>query len=166
MYASTISSDIQYSLNASGYNVGSVPSSTGNYKLKWETSEQTDLGLDLRMFNDRLTFGMDWYKKKTKDLIMTTIISSLDVGNTISPLNAGNVENKGWEFDLGWHDHIGEFNYGVNANISTLKNEVTYIYPTLTRVAGNSGGSGVTTYFEKGHPLWYMRGYKYVVEGL
>ncbi len=161
MYASTISSDIQYSLNASGYNVGSVPSSTGNYKLKWETSEQTDLGLDLRMFNDRLTFGMDWYKKKTKDLIMTTIISSLDVGNTISPLNAGNVENKGWEFDLGWHDHIGEFNYGVNANISTLKNEVTYIYPTLTRVAGNSGGSGVTTYFEKGHPLWYMRGYKY-----
>ena len=163
MYASTISSDVQYPMAATGvsYQFGSHPSSTGNYNLKWETSEQLDFGFDLRMFQDRLSFGMDWYKKETKDLIMTNPVGSASVGNTLSPLNAGNVVNTGFEFDLGWHSHIGDFNYGINANLSTLKNEVTYVYETLTRVAGTSGGAGVTTYFEKGYPIWYMRGYEY-----
>ena len=162
MYASTITSDVMYPFTESTYQVGSYPSSTGNYNLQWETSEQLDFGLDLRMLKDRLTFSMDWYKKETKDLIMTTVNSSAVVGNTISPLNAGNVVNKGFEFDLSWKDDIGDFSYGISGNLSTLKNEVTYIYPTLSRVAGNSGGSGVTSYFEKGYPIWYMRGYEYL----
>lgn len=162
MYASTITSDVMYPLLENGtYATGSRPSSTGNYNLKWETSEQLDFGLDLRMFDDKLSFTMDWYKKETKDLIMSSVTSSLVVGNTISPLNAGNVVNKGFEFDLSWKDKIGDFSYGISGNLATLKNEVTYIYPTLSRVAGNSGGSGVTCYFEKGQPIWYMRGYKY-----
>ena len=49
----------------------------------------------------------------------------------------------------------------MSANIATLKNEVTSIYKTLSRVAGGSGGTGLTCYFEKGQPIWYMRGYKY-----
>lgn len=161
MYASTIKSDVQYPFTQNSYGTGSRPSSTGNDNLKWETSEQMDFGLDLRMFRDRLTFGMDWYQKKTKDLIMPSVNSSLSVGNTISPLNAGNVENKGFEFDLGWKDQIGKFSYSISGNLATLDNEVTYIYPTLSRVSGSGGGSGVTCYFEKGQPIWYMRGYKY-----
>ena len=163
MYASTITSDVMYPFTESTYQVGSRPSSTGNYNLQWETSEQLDFGFDLRMLNDRLAFSMDWYKKETKDLIMTSVNSSAVVGNTISPLNAGNVVNKGFEFDLSWKDRIGDdFSYGISANLSTLKNEVTYVYPTLSRVAGTSGGSGVTCYFEKGYPIWYMRGYEYL----
>ncbi len=163
MYASTIASGAQYPIGSDGsYGVGSYPSSTGNDNLKWETSEQLDLGLDLRMFKDRLSFSFDWYKKETKDLIMSGVKSSAVVGNTISPLNAGNVLNTGLEFDLGWHDSIGDFRYGINGNLSTLKNEVTYIYETLTRVSGGGGGSGVTTYFEEGYPMWYMRGYDYL----
>ena len=163
MYASVITSNIKYPINATGgsYSVGSIPSSTGNYNLKWETSEQLNVGLDLRMFKDRLSFTMDWYKKTTKDLIMTGVKSSLVVGNTISPLNAGNVENSGFEFDLGWKDTIGDFTYGISGNLATLKNKVTYIYPTLSRVSGSGGGSGVTCYFEKDYPIWYMRGYQY-----
>ena len=162
MYASNIVSDIQYPFVDGSYQVGSMPSATGNNNLKWETSEQLDLGLDLRMFDDRLAFTMDWYRKETKDLIMSNVKSSLVVGNTISPLNAGNVLNTGFEFDLSWKDKIGDFSYGISANISTLHNEVTYIYPTLSRVAGTSGGSGVGCYFEKGYPIWYMRGYNYL----
>lgn len=161
MYAATITTDVMYPFTGSTYEVGSRPSSTGNYNLKWETSEQLDFGLDLRMFKDRLAFGMDWYKKETKDLIMSSVNSSAVVGNTISPLNAGNVVNTGFEFDLSWKDKIGDFSYGISGNLSTLKNEVTYIYPTLSRVAGSGGGSGVTCYFEKGYPIWYMRGYEY-----
>lgn len=163
MYASVITSNIKYPIAATGgsYAVGSVPSSTGNYNLKWETSEQLNVGLDLRMFKDRFSFTMDWYKKTTKDLIMSGVKSSLVVGNTISPLNAGNVENSGFEFDLSWKDTIGDFTYGISGNLATLNNKVTYIYPTLSRVAGSGGGSGVTCYFEKDYPIWYMRGYQY-----
>jgi len=163
MYASVIKSNIKYPIAATGgsYAVGSVPSSTGNYNLKWETSEQLNVGLDLRMFKDRFSFTMDWYKKTTKDLIMSGVKSSLVVGNTISPLNAGNVENSGFEFDLSWKDTIGDFTYGISGNLATLNNKVTYIYPTLSRVAGSGGGSGVTCYFEKDYPIWYMRGYQY-----
>ncbi len=162
MYSSTITTDVMYPFTESTYQVGSRPSSTGNYNLQWETSEQLDFGLDLRMFKDRLAFSVDWYKKETKDLIMTSVISSAVVGNTISPLNAGNVVNQGFEFDLSWKDKIGDFAYALSGNFSTLRNEVTYIYPTLSRVAGNSGGSGVTCYFENGYPIWYMRGYEYL----
>lgn len=163
MYASNIISDVMYPFTATTYQVGSRPSATGNNNLKWETSEQLDFGLDLRMLKDRLSFSMDWYKKETKDLIMTTVNSSAVVGNTISPINAGNVVNKGFEFDLSWRDKIGnDFTYSISGNLATLKNEVTYIYPTLSRVAGSSGGSGVTSYFEKGYPIWYMRGFEYL----
>ena len=162
MYDATIGSDIKVGMtNDKSYATGSVPSAVGNFNLKWETSEQLDLGFDLRMFNDRLTLTYDWFRKQTKDLIMPSVTSSLTVGGTLSPLNAGDVLNKGHEIDLGWRDSKGDFTYAVSANIATLKNKVTSIYETLSRVAGGSGGTGLTCYFEKDQPIWYMRGYKY-----
>ena len=162
MYAATIASTIKLGMEpGNSYATGSLPNAIGNYNLKWETSEQIDLGFDLRMFKDRLAFTYDYYIKKTKDLIMPSVTSSLVVGGTLSPINAGNVSNIGHEFELTWKDRRGDFNYSVSGNIATLKNEVTYVYETLTRVSGGSGGSGITTYFEKGYPIWYMRGYEY-----
>ncbi|MBQ6073704.1 MAG: TonB-dependent receptor [Bacteroidales bacterium] len=162
MYAATIASTIKLGMDPGvGYATGSIPNAIGNYQLKWETSEQIDVGLDLRMFKDRLAFTYDFFDKKTKDLIMPSVTSSLVVGGTLSPINAGNVRNVGHEFELTWKDRVGGFNYTLSGNVATLKNEVTYIYETLTRVSGGSGGSGITTYFEKGFPIWYMRGYEY-----
>ena len=162
MYAATIASTIKLGMEPGGsYATGSVPNAIGNYNLKWETSEQLDFGLDLRMFKDRLSFTYDYFDKRTKDLIMPSVTSSLVVGGTLSPINAGDVSNKGHEFELSWKDQIGDFTYSISGNLATLKNEVTYVYETLTRVSGGSGGSGVTTYFEKGYPIWYMRGYEY-----
>lgn len=165
MYASNIVSTNMYPFAENGgtYSTGSRPSATGNDNLKWETSEQTDFGLDLRFFKSRLTLGMDYYIKKTKNLIMSNVTASMVVGNTISPLNAGDVKNTGFELDLGWRDNIGDFSYSISGNLSTLHNEVTYIYPTLNRIASSQySGSGINCYFEKGHPVWYMRGYKYL----
>ena len=162
MYAATIASTIKLGMEpGGGYATGSVPNAIGNYNLKWETSEQLDFGLDLRMFKDRLSFTYDYFDKRTKDLIMPSVTSSLVVGGTLSPINAGDVSNKGHEFEISWKDNIGDFTYSISGNLATLKNEVTYVYETLTRVSGGSGGSGVTTYFEKGYPIWYMRGYEY-----
>ena len=103
------------------------PNSLGNDDLKWETSEQLNIGLDARLFNDRLTFSVDWFNKKTKDLLVTGTTPSLIIGGTTSPINAGNVSNKGVEFELGWRDNIGDFNYSIKGNLATLKNEVTYL---------------------------------------
>jgi TonB-linked SusC/RagA family outer membrane protein len=162
MYDATILSDISYPMtNGVVYSTGSSPSATGNYDLKWETSEQVNLGVDIRILNDRLSIGADYYEKNTKDLIVTGITPSLIVGNTTSPMNAGNVKNSGFEFEVSWNNRIKDFSYGIKANIATLKNEVTYLHETLERIASTtSAGIGVMNYFEEGHPIWYMRGYQ------
>ena len=140
------------------------PSSMGNKNMRWETSEQLDFGMDARFLRDRLTFSVDWYQKKTKDLLIWNTTPSLSVGGTISPVNAGNVLNTGFEFELGWKDRIGkDFTYGIKGNISTLKNQVTYLDESLSRVVGLDLNNGAypLTYFEEGYPVYYFRGYKF-----
>lgn len=147
-----------------GYTTAYRPSTTGNYDLKWETTKQTNIGADFRWFNDKLTFTYDWYLKKTSDLIVSNLIPSTLVGVTVSPLNAGDVENRGHEFEITWKDNIGEFNYSVNANLSTLRNKVTYIHESLANGIEGVGirGYGSVTRFEKGYPAWHLYGYKYI----
>jgi len=143
------------------YTQAAAPSTMGNDDLKWETSEQLNFGLDGILLGGRLTFGVDYFIKKTKDLLVWNTTPSLVIGGSTSPINAGNVENKGFEFDLGWRDHIGDFSYGIRANLSTLKNEVTYIDPSITRLAGSSFHTYTITYFEQGYPVYYFRGFKF-----
>ena len=143
------------------YTTSVSPSSMGNDKLKWETSEQTDLGIDALLFAGRMNFSMDYFVKKTKDLLVSGTTPSLVIGGTTSPINAGNVSNKGFEFELGWRDNIGDFSYSVRGNLATLKNEVTYLDPSLTRLPGSTFHTYTITYFEQGYPVYYFRGYKF-----
>ena len=140
---------------------GAGPSSLGNDELKWETSEQWNIGFDARFLRDRLTFSMDYYDKKTKDLLITGTKPSLIIGGSTSPINAGNVSNKGWEFELGWRDNIKDFSYSIRANLATLKNEVTYLDPSLDRVAGTGYHTYTISYFEEGYPIYHFYGYKF-----
>ena len=141
--------------------LGSIPDGLANPDLTWETSVQTDLGLDLRMFNNRLTFGFDWYNKNTEGLLVN-ISPKAEVGISSTTVNAGAVNNHGFEFELGWQDTIGDLHYSINANLSTLSNKVTYLEPSV----GHQSGTGfanykLKTYFETGYPVWYLRGFKY-----
>ena len=148
----------------SAVTLGSMPNGIANPNLTWETSEQIDLGADFRFLNDRLTLGLDWYYKKTKDLLVNapTLPES---GVSSMTKNAGEIENSGFEVELSWKDNIGDFKYGITANMATLHNEVTYLDPSIERISGATveGASPevVRCYFEKGEPVWYMRGYKY-----
>lgn len=148
-------------VNGNNYITGVAPASMGNNELKWETSEQFNVGFDARFLRDRLTFSMDFYNKKTKDLLIWNTTPSLTVGGSISPINAGNVSNKGFEFELGWRDNIKDFNYSVRANLATLKNEVTYLDPSVERIAGSNYHTYPISYFEEGYPVYYFRGYKF-----
>lgn len=161
-YATVITSAGSYPTgNGLEYVDGYAPSATGNKELKWETSEQTNIGIDSRFFNNRLSFSADWFLKETKDLIVTGITPSTVVGNTASPVNAGNISNTGFEFEIGWQDYAGDFSYGIRGNLSTLKNKVTHIHETLSAIDGATFHSyGAITRFEVGKPAWYFYGYK------
>lgn len=140
------------------YIYGYAPSSSGNNELKWETSQQTDLGLDARFFGGQLTLSMDWFNKTTKDLIVEGLVPSTIMGVTASPMNAGNIRNTGFEFELGWSGQIGrDFNYSVRGNLSTLRNKVTKIHKTATYIQSQNA----PTRFEVGQPAWYFYGYKF-----
>ena len=143
------------------YTQAAAPSTMGNEDLKWETSEQLNFGFDGILLGGRMTFGIDYFIKKTKDLLVWNTTPSLVIGGSTSPINAGNVENKGFELELGWRDHIGDFNYGIRGNLSTLTNKVTYIDPSITRLSGSTFHTYTVTYFEQGYPVYYFRGYKF-----
>ena len=143
------------------YTQAAAPSTMGNDDLKWETSEQLNFGFDGILLGGRMTFGVDYFIKKTKDLLVWGTTPSLIIGGSTSPMNAGNVENKGFEFELGWRDHIGDFNYSIRGNLSTLSNKVTYIDPSIRRLSGSNFHTYTITYFEKGYPVYYFRGYKF-----
>lgn len=142
------------------YTTAARPSSMGNEELKWETSEQINVGLDAYFFSNRLNMSLDYFDKKTKDLLVWNTTPSLTIGGAISPVNAGNVSNKGVEMELGWRDQIGDFSYNIRGNIATLKNKVTYLDRSLSRIGGTNFQITPITYFEEGYPVYYFRGYQ------
>jgi TonB-linked SusC/RagA family outer membrane protein len=153
----------QYGATDGAPTYGSAPSGLANPNLKWETSEQLDLGLEMRFLNDRLSFNVDYYNKKTKDLLVS-ISPAAEVGIGSTTINGGNVLNRGLEFEATWKDRIGkDFTYSVSGNLATLHNEVTYLDPSISRLTGTTGGNNpIYTAFEVGQPIWYFRGYKYL----
>ncbi|MBR4479914.1 MAG: TonB-dependent receptor, partial [Bacteroidales bacterium] len=165
-YTATISigsSSYQYDIDNIGNSYGSAPSKLPNPNLKWETSEQIDFGIDARLFNNRLTFTADYFNKQTKDLLFSVTIPS-ELGFSSVTTNGGNVLNTGWEFELGWRDHIGDLNYSISGNFSTLHNEVLSLAEGSTpsrRTDASSSNYQVETVFDVGYPIWYMNGYEY-----
>lgn len=160
------SQPIVYTWNTSDYTItpAFTPSTMGNYELGWEKMDQWDIGFDSRFFNNRLTFSLDYFKKTTQGLLVNGIVPSLSLGGVTSPMNAGKVTNSGVEIDLGWQDRIGDFTYSVHANMSTLKNKVVELHPSVPRINGASfgPGDGTVTLFEEGQKVWHFYGYKYL----
>ena len=113
-----------------------VVSRYGNPDLKWETSEQANIGLDLGLFRNKIYLSADYFKKTTTDILLPISLPSFvgDVSPTI--VNAGTVVNKGFELALTYRDEIGDLKYSVNANMATLDNKVTKLHPNLPIIEG------------------------------
>jgi TonB-linked SusC/RagA family outer membrane protein len=144
-----------------GGGIAAEPPLLANDELTWEKSEQTDIGLDIRFLKDKLSLTTDYFIKTTKDLLIPST-PPLSTGNYAPFANAGDVKNSGFEIELSYRDNVGDFKYGINVNFSKLKNEVTRLNPVIaTSITGGQIGTGwYATYFEKGQPIWYFRGYK------
>ncbi|MDO6742648.1 MULTISPECIES: SusC/RagA family TonB-linked outer membrane protein [Polaribacter] len=138
-----------------------------NLNLVWETSEQLDLGVDLKALDNRLNFSIDYYKKTTRDAIVNdgSLITPGSAGFVSNEFNSGTIENKGFEFELGYGDTTENgLSYNINANLSTLQNEVTEILfvpegTSLTGAGAPQNADGITR-FTEGQPSWYFYGYQ------
>ncbi|MBR5928965.1 MAG: TonB-dependent receptor [Prevotella sp.] len=142
---------------------GGQPNGVSNPSLTWETSEQIDLGLDARFLNNRLSLGIDWYRKMTKDLLID-IHPYPELGFSTQTVNSGEILNTGFDIDLGWRDQIGDLHYSIAANFNPLKNEVKAVNSLLPRYTqgGVSGfNNKLKSTFETGHTIWFFRGFKY-----
>lgn len=103
---------------------GVYAGSIGTKDLKWETTEQWGVGLDMGLLDNSLNLTVDYFNKRTKDLIEVVPVPSV-AGISVSPYgNVGDVVNRGWEFGLSYSKKIGHVTFGVNGNLSTVHNEV------------------------------------------
>ncbi|MBR4366599.1 MAG: TonB-dependent receptor [Bacteroidaceae bacterium] len=130
----------------------------GNDDLKWETTTQTNVGLDFGFFRNALYGSFEWYYKKTKDiLVYMPGIGVMGEGSS-QWINAGEMENRGIEFNVGYRGHVGDFQYDFTGNIGAYRNKVTKLPETIA-ARGTFGGNGVESVV--GHPFGAQVGYVY-----
>lgn len=165
-YLANIAFDSKYFLGDNKNNVyaGAYPSILANTDIKWETSEQIDLGFDARFLSGRLSLAFDWYNKKTKDwLLVAPVLGSYGTGAPY--INGGDVLNRGVELGLSWKDQsAGGFQYSVSGNIAYNKNEVTRIANSEGIIHGPANVLSHNTAelyrAQVGFPIGYFWGYE------
>lgn len=114
-----------YSINAYyGDYVGFTPQTIGNDQLSWETTTQLNIGLDVGLFDDRISILADYYIKKTEDLL-TSYRLPQGTGTLFTTVNLGNMENKGFEFELSTRNLEGALTWNTSLNMSFVNNRIT-----------------------------------------
>lgn len=107
-----------------------------NPELTWEKTYMTNIGLDFAMFNSRFSGTIDIYNKNTKGILIS-LPAPLEHGtSTVPNQNAGEVNNKGFEFDLRWNDRIGKVSYNVGVNMGFVNNKVTRFQGDVSSING------------------------------
>jgi TonB-dependent starch-binding outer membrane protein SusC len=159
-------------LSTQNYVLGSAvssgvgPSQVANPDLKWESTAQFDLGLDLAFFNDRLAITADVYQKRTRDLLLNVTIPSTS-GYGVALKNIGKVENKGIELGITSRNVISPFSWTTNLNLASNRNTVLDIGNVNQILAGqvaNVGQNLNSGIIRVGEPLGSF--YGYVTDGL
>ncbi|MFY0601392.1 MAG: TonB-dependent receptor [Cyclobacteriaceae bacterium] len=144
---------------------GATYGTTGNPALRWEESQQTDIGLEAGFYNDKLTFEFDYYNKLTKDILISLGVPA-HLGNggfATVRYNAASVRNEGLEFTSSWRDHVSNVDYGVTLMATTVKNKVTKMGDSGAENAfltGNLGNGQSVKRVAIGEPIGYFYGYK------
>ncbi|MFA0963826.1 SusC/RagA family TonB-linked outer membrane protein [Roseivirga sp. BDSF3-8] len=139
----------------------------GNPDLKWESTEQFNIGSDLTLLNDRLSLTLDYYVKTTRDLLFQPDVSGVlgAYGAAGNPpfVNAGTVRNQGFEFSATYGQEITpNINFSVGYNLTTIDNEVIDLPQGVEFIETGAFGVGGTTSsrMEVGYPLGYFFGYE------
>jgi TonB-linked SusC/RagA family outer membrane protein len=157
-------------LNPYNYVLGNVvvngvaPSTPSNSLLTWEKNTQTDIGMDLSLFKNRIFVSLDWYRKLTSNLLLNVQVPATVGYGASNPLqNIGEVENKGFEVSLTTHNLEGRFTWSTDMNFSTNKNEVLRLGASGDPIL-STGGAGIRHITRIGDPIGSY--YGYVVDGI
>jgi len=154
-------SPLNYNFNGNEVN-GLIQSTIPNPDLTWEKATQTNFGLELGLFNNRLFLLADYYKTKNTDLLLFVSIPSVS-GFETTLQNIGEVENKGFEIALRTRNLVGKFTWETNFNFSTNKNEVLSLNANNEPIY-SSGSAGIRHITRVGDPIGSYFGY--VVDGI
>jgi TonB-linked SusC/RagA family outer membrane protein len=140
---------------------GTQPTKIANPSLKWETSEQTNIGLDFATLESSLRVTLDYYVKTTKDWLVTAPVPML-VGNSAPTINGGSVRNSGFEGEVSYKKQFGKLYFNASINGAYNKNEVLDIRNSEKRLQGGDGGFGQSgvLFAEVGTPMGVFYGVK------
>ncbi|MFC0603880.1 SusC/RagA family TonB-linked outer membrane protein [Winogradskyella pulchriflava] len=146
---------------------GTAAGAVSNPEIKWEKQKTLDFGLDMRFWDNKIDVTLDYFKKRTEDLLVSPPASGIigvgAPGSSTPVINAGIVENKGFEFAIGYSEELSEnFKMSIKYNITTLDNNVVSVSQSGGFVPGGNFGIGqdAPSRMEAGHPIGYFRGYK------
>ena len=136
-----------YDLGNGAYDLGGTNTSvvsgikvatTGNPELKWETTTQTNLGLDAFLFDGAVSLALDYYWKNTKDMITIPPVLSVAGENAAKFMNTGTMKNHGFELNLGYHSpQYGDFSWDGNFNLSMYRNELVKLNDEVSVIGGD-----------------------------
>ncbi len=147
----------------SGVANGQIP----NTEATWETAKKLDLGFDIKLLNNKIEIVADYFREDREDLLIANfpvsgISGSQAPGSLLPTVNAGTSRNEGVEFLISYNDQIGkDFSYGINYNLTYLKNEVTKINGDVVIEGGSFGvGQQAPSRMEEGQPIGYFYGLK------
>jgi len=152
--------------NGSNLDIGFGISDIANPNLKWESTSQSDIGIDVSLFKGRFTSTIDVYRKVTKDLLMPRQLPGyVGVSSVID--NIGSIENKGIEILIGGDPFFGKFRWNTSFNITINRNKVLDLGPGVDRIGytPTSGGYNLGSdymFLEVGQSFGLMRGWKYL----
>lgn len=145
LYANSLN-DASYNLSGDGKTLasGALRTHLGNPNLRWEETEQINVGVDASFFNHRLTLGFDYFDKKTRDMLNEPPYAAVLGQGGYSWQNALAMSNKGFELNLGWRDNIGELRYEIGLNLSHYSNKITHLPDLIYYTYGVGNGVNIT----------------------
>ena len=124
-YINSLGSDVRYVVGTSQRVVaGAAPLFLANSDLKWETTSQINIGVDMAMLNNKLTSTIDYFDKTTNDILLSSPIPLTSGYFALADVNAGQLKNSGVELSLNYRDRIGNFSYNIGGNITFIKNDL------------------------------------------
>jgi TonB-linked SusC/RagA family outer membrane protein len=148
-------------INGNIPNYGVVIERPENLSLKWETTTQANIGLDLGLFNNRINITAEWYNKKTKDLLIQKVTPGYS-GYRSTWTNLGSIKNSGMEFNVGAVviPKKKSFGWNIDANIGFNRSKAIEIGSQLSLDPGVVSGVGTTAIISNGQPIGQWYGYK------
>ena len=140
---------------------GTIYQTLGVPAIHWESQTSENVGIDIGVLDNKIELIMDYYDKKTTDMLVAPTIPSSAGLYPYPTVNAGSVDNKGFEATLNYKQDVGDFNFDVSGNFSTYKNKVLSLGPSgQPLLDADVRGLGTVTRTEVGHSIGEFYGYK------